>query len=111
MPRKQREIKIGGKAYTVGPDVDLEKEDVRDTAGNRVDEAYVDRVVEDVHAHLEAQGRRIGRPSLTKPGTRSPSVAVRLPEALKAAVEARAAREGKRPSEVVRDALEQYLAS
>ncbi|MEX1021837.1 MAG: hypothetical protein WD058_01695, partial [Dehalococcoidia bacterium] len=62
-----------------GPDVDLEKEDVRDKHGNRIDEEYVRRAVEDVHRHIA------GRPSLTGPGRHSPQVAVRLPEALRAA--------------------------
>lgn len=97
-----------GPPYTIapGPDVDLEKEDIRDLKGNRIDQDYVDRAVENVHRHL-ATG---GRPSLTAPGQLSPQVAVRLPEALKAAAEAKAKREGKSVSAVIREALEEYLA-
>ena len=88
-----------------GPDVDLEQEDIRDRDGNRVDADYVRRAVENVHRHVRA-----GRPSLTAPGRQSPQVAVRLPEALRAAAEARAKREGKSVSAVMREALEHYLA-
>lgn len=86
-----------------GPDVDLDREDVRDTKGNRIDQAYVERAVADVHARLA------GRPSLTAAGTHSPRVAFRLPEALRAAAQARAAREGKTVSRLAREAFEQYL--
>jgi len=43
-----------------GPDVDLEREDIRDGRGQRITQDYVDRAVADVHAKV---GR--GRPSLT----------------------------------------------
>lgn len=101
MPGRKKE----GTRYRVdpGPDVDLEQEDVRDSKGARIGQDYVNRAVEDVH-------RAIGRPSLTAPGKQSPPIAVRLPEALRAAVAARAEREGKSLSEVTRDALEAYLA-
>lgn len=87
-----------------GTDVDLEREDVRDAAGARIDEAYVRRAIEDVRA----QGA--GRPSLTAPGKRSPQIGVRVPETLYSAADARAKREGTTISVVVREALEQYLA-
>src|SRR5690606_18963427 len=80
-----------------GPDVDLEKEDIRDDRGNRIDADYVRRAVENVHKHA-----RSGRPSLTAPGRQSPQVGVRLPEALRAAAEARAKREGKSVSALMR---------
>lgn len=93
-----------GPPYRVppGPDVDLQHEDVRDSKGARIDADYVERAVEDVH-------RVVGRPSLTAPGRRSPQIAVRLPEAIRAAVAARAEREGKSVSELAREAIEAYL--
>lgn len=85
-----------------GPDVDLEAEEIRDSKGARIDQEYVERAVEDVH-------RAMGRPSLTAPGQHSPAIAVRLPAALRAAVRARAEREGKSVSEIMREAVQSYI--
>jgi hypothetical protein len=42
------------KVYTIGgPYVDLDKEVVLDSQGRRIDQAYVDRVVEAAHALLD----------------------------------------------------------
>lgn len=89
-----------------GRDIDLEQEDLRDRRGRRITADYVRRAVADVH---EKTGR--GRPSLTGKAKPSPQVTFRLPPALRAKVEARAKREGRRVSEVAREALERYLAS
>ena len=42
----------GAREYRIapGPDIDIAQEDVRDSAGHRIDQAYVDRAVRDVHA-------------------------------------------------------------
>lgn len=53
---------------------------------------------------------RAGRPSLSGHG-RSPARQVRLPAQLDAALVARAAAEERRPSDILRDALSEYLAS
>lgn len=103
MPGRKQE---GRYRVEPGPDVDLEQEDVRDSKGARIDDEYVRRAVEDVRRHQTA-----GRPSLTGPGERSPSIAVRVPEAVRAAMQARAKREGKSVSEVAREAIEAYLES
>lgn len=87
-----------------GPDVDLAREDVRDSRGRRITQDYIDRAVADVHAKT---GR--GRPSLTGRASRSPQVTFRLPPELRAAAEAQAAREGRRVSDVAREALVDYL--
>lgn len=89
-----------------GPDVDLARKVVRDRRGRRITQEYVDRAVKDVHEKL---GR--GRPSLTGRSAKSPQVTFRLPPELRAKAEARAKREGKRVSEVAREALERYLVS
>lgn len=90
--------------YKLGPDV-KPGEQVRDSTGNLIDEAYIDRAVDDVHRQL---GR--GRPSLTGPGEISPEVKARVPAALKSRAEDAAKRQGRPLSEVIRDALERYLA-
>jgi hypothetical protein len=89
-----------GKYVDVG-DVDLDKEVVRRKDGSRITEAAA-----------AEQGERIarrGRPSLTGKAETSPQIGVRLPPDLDKRLRARAKREGKKPSEVVRDALEHYV--
>ena len=80
----------------IGADVDLEAEDVRTSTGRRLTDTVVDELVE---AATEARG--VGRPSLSSPGVRSPSVTVRLPQGLNAKLDHEAARTGKRRSEIV----------
>ena len=106
---KSKAANEGVARYVVEPvpDIDLAVEDIRDRKGNRVTQEYVDQAVADVHAHIER--RAAGRPALGAPGRESPTLGVRLPDALKAAVEARAKREGRRPAALVREAIEQYL--
>lgn len=79
-------------------------EEIRDSKGNLIDEAYIERAVEDVHRRLGP-----GRPSLTTPGAISPEVKARVPVELKDRVEEEARRQGKPVSVVIREALEQYL--
>ncbi|WP_425402770.1 ribbon-helix-helix protein, CopG family [Jiangella gansuensis] len=52
---------------------------------------------------------KAGRPSLTGTSEHSPRVSARVPADLHALLHDRADREGKRPSEVIRDALDEYL--
>lgn len=92
--------------YTVSDqqDADLEREDIRDSHGRRITQAYVDAAVADVHEKI---GR--GRPSLTAAGRRSPQVTFRLPSELRDRAEAQARQEGTKVSDVARRALEEYL--
>jgi predicted HicB family RNase H-like nuclease len=86
----------------IGRDVDLNKEVRRDKQGRRVDESYADRLIE--------AARRPGRPSLAEDGP-SPSIAFRVPAALRERAEELAAREGKSVSELAREALEARIAA
>jgi len=82
------------------PDIDLDREDLRDRHGNRVTREYVQVAPSDV---------RPGRPSLSGGRTHSPQVTFRVPDQLhRQAVDA-AEREGKTVSALAREALEQYL--
>ena len=92
------------RKYKAGPDVGPE-EVVRDSKGNVIDEAYIGRAVEDVHRQMNR-----GRPSLTEPGAVSPEVKARVPAELKERVDRESRRQGKSVSELIRDALERYLA-
>lgn len=102
--------KLNPKDYIVDPDatvsnIDLDTEEFY-YRGKRLTEADAEKLAEKV---LQKAGR--GRPSLTGKAQRSPQVAFRLPPELRAKAEKRAAREGKRVSEIAREALEHYLAS
>lgn len=90
-----------------GPDVevekvDLDKVDVR-FRGKRLTEAEAERVAEQVLS------RTPGRPSLSGASEISPSLTVRLPKQDRARLDAVAAEQGRRPSEIVREALDDYL--
>lgn len=95
---------MAGKKYVAGPYVDLEKEVVRDKKGRRIDQAYVDRVIESADAV-----RPPGRPTLSgKPGA-SPQIAVRLPaETYDRAVELAEAR-GITLASLAREAVETFV--
>ena len=92
--------------HQVLPDVDLEIDDVRDSQGRRITEDYARAAT--AHA-IAAVGR--GRPSLTGTKATSPQVTFRVTPELRARAAAEADRQGRRVSDVARDALERYLAS
>jgi hypothetical protein len=84
---------------------------VRTKNGRVVTDADLDRMAVDAEAgyDLSTWKRRVGRPSLSaEPGAHSPRIEARVPEALRRRVSARAAKEGKSVSAVVRLLLEEY---
>jgi len=89
-------------------EVDRDRDDVRDSRGRRIDSDYVERAVADVRA-------RRGRPSLSPDPVNephhSPHVSLRVPEQTRRLLDERARLEGRKPSEIVREALDQYLSS
>lgn len=91
------------RKYKAGPDV-KRGEKIYDSKGNLIDDAYIERAVEDAHRQL---GR--GRPSLTAPGAVSPEIKARVPAELKARVERAAKKQGKSTSAIVREALQRHL--
>ncbi len=94
------------RQYHIGPDVDLDREEVFDSQGSRIDDAYVDRVVAEVLAVRASRGR----PSLSgRGGSQSPQVTFRLTPELREKAERRARAEGKRVSDIAREALERYV--
>jgi hypothetical protein len=88
-----------------GPHIDLDTEDVRDSRGRRITEAYVEDAVADAHRQVR------GRPSLTALGGRSPQIAFRVRAELQAGAEKLAAQRGTTVSQLAREALETYLAA
>lgn len=89
-------------------EIDLEIEEVRDSQGRRVDAAYVEGAVRNVHEHLKNLG---GRPSLSGAAAKSPQITFRVRAEVKAAAEARALREETTVSALARDAFERYIVS
>ena len=96
-------MKTAKVKYTLGPDVDLEKEVILDSNGRRITQARARQMVR--HTLEQAAGR----PSLTGAGIRSPEVKARVPLKLKKSLQREAKRRGQTSSELVRQALEEFL--
>jgi hypothetical protein len=94
------------KKYDIGPDVDLDQEDVRDSQNRRITEEYAEQAATEA---LETARR--GRPSLSGGRVHSPQVTFRLSRETEARAREAAKREGKTVSQLAREALERYLAS
>jgi hypothetical protein len=92
------------KPSPIGPDVDLEAEDIRLPDGSRLTEAKVNEIVERIHR------RHPGRPSVSGEQERTPVMTVRVTRAARAALEEIAAVQGRRLADVSRDALNEYIS-
>lgn len=88
----------------IGPDVGLDREEIRLADGTRL----TDEVAADI---VEIVLRSVGRPSLSGVRQRSPQIAFRVPPAVRDQAAEVAAREGKTVSELAREALEERLAA
>lgn len=86
----------------IGPDVDLEREDIRLADGTRLTDEVAAEIAENAL-------RSVGRPSLSGVRQRSPQIAFRVPPAVREQAAEVAAREGKTVSELAREALEERL--
>lgn len=91
-----------------GPDIDLKSESVLDSDGRRIDQAYVDELVDAAHEYLD---QRAGRPSLTGKARHSPQVTFRVTPELKARAEAAARARGTTVSQLAREAFERFFAT
>jgi Ribbon-helix-helix protein, copG family len=88
----------------IGPDVDLEREDVRLRDGTRLTNELAQAITEDVrHA--------VGRPSLSGGRKHSPQVSARITPELQEELRKYSKRSGLSYSQVVRRALEQFVGS
>jgi len=96
-------MKKVGVIYTVGPDVNLDQEVVLDSNGRRITEARARQMARETHQII------VGRPSLSSPGVHSPEVKARVPLKLKKLLQREAKRRGQTSSELVREALEEFL--
>ena len=88
----------------IGPDVDLDEEDVRLADGTRLTEHNAAAIVQEVR-------RRGGRPSLTGEAATSPRIVFRVAPSVRDRAAEIAAREGKTISQLAREALEARLAA
>lgn len=92
--------------HVAGPDIDLDNEVVLDKKGRRITEARARQIATET---LEKAGA--GRPSLTAPGRPSPEVKARVPAELHLRLHEAAQREHTSTSNLIRKALERYLAT
>jgi hypothetical protein len=83
-------------------DIDLATEEFV-LGGKRLTEERADSLA------AKAERRAVGRPSLSAVGRRSPALNLRVSEDAKARLDALARAQGRRQSDVVRDALNEYL--
>jgi predicted HicB family RNase H-like nuclease len=88
----------------IGPDVDLDREDVRLADGTRLTEQKAADIVDEVR-------RRGGRPSLTGRAAVSPRIAFRVDPRVRDSAAQIADREGKTISQLAREALEARVAA
>jgi predicted HicB family RNase H-like nuclease len=88
----------------IGPDVDLDRDDVRLADGTRLTEQGAADIVAEVR-------RRGGRPSLTGRAAASPRIAFRVDPRVRESAAQIADREGKTISQLAREALEARVAA
>lgn len=88
----------------IGPDVDLDRDDVRLPDGTRLTEQKAVDIVDEVR-------RRGGRPSLTGRAAVSPRIAFRVDPRVRDSAAQIADREGKTISQLAREALEARVAA
>jgi predicted HicB family RNase H-like nuclease len=87
----------------IGPDVDLDREDIRLPSGKRLTYEAAEEIVAEVR-------RAGGRPSLSGASERSPQITFRVPPEVRDRAVEVAAAEGKTVSQLAREALEARLA-
>jgi len=96
----RRKIKPG----PIGPDVDLETEEIYLADGHRLTERLAAEMGE------RAMARHRGRPSVSGGGRRTPSLTVRVPQPTREALERLAKAQGKRLADISREALDEYIS-
>ncbi len=91
--------------------IDVTKEEIYDSKGNRIDEAYIEEALADLNDVKPLAVRR-GRPSLSEASARSakPQVSFRVPDKMADEVRRIADKRGVMVSALARDALAAYVA-
>lgn len=98
----------GRRHITIGPDIDLDAEDVRLDDGTRLTEELAAKIAEEAVAEHPA---RRGRPTITGAATHTPKMTIRVAPETRRALEVIAAKQGRRLTDVSRDALSEYVAA
>jgi hypothetical protein len=88
----------------IGPDVDLETEEISIADGRQLTEQLAEEIAE------RALARHRGRPSVSTGGQRTPSLTVRVPQPTREALEKLAKAQGKRLADISREALDEYIS-
>ncbi len=88
----------------IGPDVNLDRDDIRLDDGTRLTNEVADAIVDHVR-------RSSGRPSLSGKAAPSPQIAFRVAPSVRDRAAEVAAREGKTISQLAREALEDRAAA
>jgi hypothetical protein len=96
---QRRRIKPG----PIGPDVDLDTEEVYTADGRRLTNELADEMAD------WALKRLRGRPSVTGKSAKTPNLTVRVPPEVRAGLESIADAQGRRLADVSRDALAEYV--
>ncbi|MGH9056685.1 MAG: hypothetical protein ACRDYY_12620 [Acidimicrobiales bacterium] len=96
---RRRKITVGD----IGPDVDLDIEDIRLADGTRLTDELAEHIAQD------AVARHRGRPSVTGEPEHTPRMTLRVPERTRHALEEIASQQGRRLTDVGRDAFEEYI--
>lgn len=86
-------------------DIDLDEEEVHLPDGRRLTE----EVARDEAESSVRYAQRRGRPSLSGRSAPSPRLSARVSDSTRSAVMSKAKAEGKRPSDIVREAIEHYV--
>jgi hypothetical protein len=89
----------------VGPDIDLDEEQIRLPDGSRLSEKAAEQLAERV-----LERRQAGRPSLTGGSKHTPALTVRVRPGVRSALEEIAHKQGRRLADVSREALDEYVA-
>jgi hypothetical protein len=95
------------KHIRIGPDIDLDAEEIFLNDGTRLTEALAAEIAAEAVAKHPA---RRGRPSITGGAAHTPKMTVRVAPETRRALEVIAAKEGRRLTDVSRDALAEYVA-
>lgn len=97
----------GKPRYVLGPDIDLDEEDVRRPDGSRLTGQAARELAEEALSQVR-RGRPLVDPAVG-PSERSPRVTFRIPAQTRRRLEQRAREQGRPVADVVREAVEQYL--
>lgn len=96
-------MKIKDEGY-----IDLDREVIIRKDGTRLTEADAEQLAKESHERITKRVKA-GRPSLSGRSVESPQLGLRITPSQRTKLQARAKREGKKVSDIVRDAIDNYV--